>query len=274
MGGLVRGYTRHLTSASPGMGRTDPLDRGLVGEWRFDPVTGLVVPDYSGHGNVGQLVGDVAWVRTEYGTGLTLDGVGDYVDIPSAPYWNFGVSSFTVELFFKYSTADDDETVIGTGAGKEDAGEWSLQTEGAGLRLAADADAWSIFWANASTEDGNWHHIVLIREGADRRLYKDGVFEADTGTEGVFNAATTVPGVAGDLRILGGYVGAIAALLDVARVYSRALTAAEVYARREECLKRAQSMARVWMIPWGKVPVSVGLSIPVAMRYYRNTREA
>ena len=64
--GLIRGLRKHLTSPHIGVGPTNPLDRGLVGKWRFNPASGLVLPDYSGYGNRGTVTG-ATWVTTERG---------------------------------------------------------------------------------------------------------------------------------------------------------------------------------------------------------------
>lgn len=56
-----------------------------IGMWLFDEGNGNVAKDSSENGNDGEIKGDPDWVDGEFGKALSLDGVGDYVDLPELP---------------------------------------------------------------------------------------------------------------------------------------------------------------------------------------------
>lgn len=58
-----------------------PLADGIVGLWLMNEGTGTSVADLSGNGNTGDFEGDTSWTNGKFGSALTFDGTGDYVDV-------------------------------------------------------------------------------------------------------------------------------------------------------------------------------------------------
>ncbi|MBI3413986.1 MAG: HYR domain-containing protein, partial [Verrucomicrobia bacterium] len=65
-----------------------PIDAGLVGYWKLDDGSGLSAVDSSGNGNTGTLLNGPTWTSGQFGGGLSLDGVNDYVSVNNAPSLN------------------------------------------------------------------------------------------------------------------------------------------------------------------------------------------
>lgn len=66
-------------------------DAGLPGPlawWSFSENTGATTADSSGQGNTGTLVGAPTWVPGKVGSGLSFDGVNDYVLAPHSASLN------------------------------------------------------------------------------------------------------------------------------------------------------------------------------------------
>ena len=89
-----------IPSASVG---ADP-GPGLVGQWHFD---GDAL-DSSGNGNNGILMGDATFAAGKFGQALSLDGSGDYVDVPEVAGLNIAYT--TVEMWIKPMMAVGDTT--------------------------------------------------------------------------------------------------------------------------------------------------------------------
>jgi hypothetical protein len=76
----------------------DP-DRGLVGGWNFDEVSGIVVHDGSGLGNDGTLFGDPQRVRGRVGQALAF-GPSDRVEVEAHPRLNLR-QRFSIEFWIR-----------------------------------------------------------------------------------------------------------------------------------------------------------------------------
>ena len=256
--GLVRGYTHHLISPSPGQGRTDPLDQGLVGEWRFDPVTGLVLPDYGGYGSIGSVT-NATWSSGVFGPGLLVDAAGEYGSVPDAPHLDI-TAVITLEAFIRIDTIATGTPYIN---GIVDKGQTSWTT-GYYLRLGdgtlggagkpyfyiGDGASRSITATNALT-NGDYAHITGTYDGSDLRLYVDGQSAATP-----VNIATTISVNANPVWFGLNYNTSrqLNGLLMLVRIYKRALIAGEVNARYQIVRQRQQRAPFGWLLAWGKAP--------------------
>ena len=109
---------------------------------------------------------------------VDFDGSGDYLEIADHADFDLGNSNFTVECWVKG---------IADGSNRNIVGQWSSGNK-----------SWSVFWGAAnqyhdkwgfkySTDNSNetqisdvllndnqWHHIAVVRDGNDLKLYRDG----------------------------------------------------------------------------------------------------
>ena len=265
MTNLVRSWSKHLIPPVPGWQSLNPLDRGLVGEWRFDRNTGLLLPDYSGYGQHGTIVG-ADWVTTRYGPALDFNsGDSDYVYVNN----DYSGLPCTVEILCE----PDDTSAIRVGL--------HLNEDG-----AIGSDLYIAFWTDNSfrgfTRDnvgtvqtsqtgafplGPAYHVIYTVKTGEQIVYVNGKIEAGPNNQ-VFGAITLTQLAIGEFRDAAlDWDGRIA----LTRIYNRILTANEAQARYQLVLKRMQTFGGEWRIAGGVAP-AVDISIPVAMRHYRNLR--
>jgi hypothetical protein len=283
------------------------LDFGLVGEWRFDEVTGLVVPDSSGYAQ-NFAVSGADWAATDKGLALTFNGSSDYCNIVDPPSV-LRPNNITVEVYFRpdTSTSDDYACVIGQPYDDDPWGSpyfsWNISRSGSssnlGYRVTTGvSNTYLVEPSTGGFTNGQWTHAVLTYDGATMYCYEAG---AQVGTDGTMSGSLDYDADYPDITLgvhsvaqAGEYFGGEIAL---ARIYDRVLAASEVSARYQQVLQRGQPDRRMWLFPYPIRPVAeeaplepfsgliqaetttpdtvdldVGTAIPVLMRYYRNRR--
>lgn len=229
----------------------DPLDRGLVGEWRFDRDTGLL-PDWSGRGNHGTLkAGVVGTVQPEFmasDVGIVADfqdvtGENPNIEILDVPILD-GMSQVSIEVYFKLrNLGDTDYPRI---VAKEGSYQIAVQRTTGTLYCGIWGTGGNTGWI--TTASGyDWQHAVLNYDGDVADLYLNGVYiKSDSDASGdvvatannlYFGALnTTVYGLHGQIALV--------------RIYDRVQTAPEIHQRHQICTARASGIKHLWMIPW------------------------
>jgi hypothetical protein len=144
---------------------TDP---NLVGHWKLD---GNANDSAGGHD--GTLLGDPTWASDpQRGWCLEFDGKDDYVDVGDAPDLTFR-ASITVACWINVRQFDRNWNAIVT---KGD--DWVLartrdDSRVAFLCLGLTGGGWPEVYSG-DVNDGNWHHIAGVYDGAQLCLYQDG----------------------------------------------------------------------------------------------------
>lgn len=105
-GVLAKQPTRNVYVAEPKpigkLSRMAPTTRGLVGWWAFNEGGGPNVRDQSGEQNTGTITNATlpeAWIGSIHGCGVQLDGVNDYITIPTTP--RLQVETITVSMWLR-----------------------------------------------------------------------------------------------------------------------------------------------------------------------------
>ncbi|OHB62776.1 MAG: hypothetical protein A2Y77_18680, partial [Planctomycetes bacterium RBG_13_62_9] len=191
----------------------------LVGHWKLDGNA----HDSAGS-NHGTLIGSPTWVNDpRRGWCLDLDGTGDYVDVGDHPSLTFA-DSISVACWMKVRTFDRNWNTIVT---KGD--DWVLartrdDNRIAFLCLGLAGGGWPEVYSG-DLNDGEWHHVAGVYDGAQLYLYQDGLCADSKSLHGRINRNWS--------RVLIGENGQAPnrfwnGLIDDVRVYNRPLTAAEV----------------------------------------------
>jgi hypothetical protein len=127
------------------------------------------------------LLSAVANSQTRYS--IAFDGTNDYLIVPSASQINFGAgSSLTVEAWVRFNNSPSNYTglVVKGGTGASWAG---YQLVIVNNKLAAEFNngGASPVTVTGSTNinDGNWHHVAMVKSNTNVKLYVDGVQDAD-----------------------------------------------------------------------------------------------
>jgi hypothetical protein len=201
--------------------------------------------DYSGNNFHGTASGGASLVTdTDRGQVLSLDRIDDFVNCgnPTDPCaLDFGTGNWTVCAWVKTTmtgTGDENKgSIIGKGGDNTGGHRYALGvsevTEGI-LTITTD-DNVDKRQANGSTliNDGEWHHVVGMRDGSSLRVYVDGLPEGENDTlpagydlsgthqHNAYIGAITDNRDGSQYKLLGGRV-------DEVRIYSYALSAGEV----------------------------------------------
>ncbi|MDT8300211.1 MAG: LamG domain-containing protein [Sedimentisphaerales bacterium] len=202
----------------------DPGTEGLVAYYAFENDAN----DISGNGNDGTIVGDPVFVDgpTGFGTAMEFNG-DDYVDCGNGDtlqiqdaitisFW-FNVVAFenTWEAFL---SKGDSAYRVSRGDGTGDATHFGISgTTGGG------GNGW--FNGTSIITGGVWHHFAGTYDGAEGRIYIDGVLDATTEASGQINIETENFWIGNNSqnpdRFLHG-------MMDEVMLYNRALSELEV----------------------------------------------
>jgi thiol-disulfide isomerase/thioredoxin len=199
----------------------------LVGWWRFDETEGRTAQDSSGRGHHAALIGAPQWQPGRLGGALAFDGQDDYVSVKEAPDFDI-TREITVACWIKVATFDIPwQALIAKGNQAwrviRSIRDRSAQFACTGVHVRGTI--WGNVDGKVMVDDGQWHQLTGVYDGAYVRLYVDGVLDASvegTGTVNVTDDYVLIGANAGDQwRYCHG-------LIDEVRVYSYALSEEEV----------------------------------------------
>ncbi|MET7904592.1 sialidase family protein [Streptomyces sp. NPDC005355] len=185
------------------------------------------------------VLGGAARTDGRFGPGLTFDGTDDAVRVPYRDSLPLGTRDFTLSLWFRYTAASGQQPFLWMGGiGTKQPQVW-LRGEPSTNRVRAlitTVNGPATFTSasvstNAAYNDGQWHHIALIRTGGRLSLTVDG---------GTAATAPDVPGTVSRTAPFGLHLGQavdgrshLTGDLDEFRLYARALTDTELRRVRE-----------------------------------------
>lgn len=213
-------------------------EAGLLGYWRFDERAGLTANDTSSNARHGTLRNSPTRIESTapiysiapLWTGLQLDGVDDFVQVPAFPLFN--TFPLTVALWVK--TTDTGAAARGLFSKYADSsfeGYSVILSEGR-VRAWYFRNNFSYVWDGGLgldggfVADGRWHHIAVVVDGASGRLYVDGFLKSTLGWFGTAGATTTTEPV--QFGRYYNYTETLKGQLDDIAFWNRALTEQEI----------------------------------------------
>lgn len=251
----------------------DPLDRGLIAEYRFEYNTGLMLPDYSGYSTHGAVSGAV-WTTTPSGPALFFDGNNDYVNIPHREVQRCldadQPGEISVEAFFRWTTVAAGWKTLVSKPGDINLGDhgWRLTHDNVDpphVEIAAGA---SKYRGSAQTlASGVLYHVIgtVVRASNTMHIYVNGVLD-----DGVLAAGGSWPEASTSPISIGRRGGDndryFPGDILLVRIYNRALTAGAVYQRYQICRRRMQTFGGVWSLPNGLAPAAP-IGVPILTTY-------
>ena len=204
-----------------------------IGWWKMDEGEGTAVHDESGSGNHGTMTNMDAgsdWVEGKYNKALDFDGTDDYISIPDANQYDFGINDFSLSAW-----------VYRPSGGKSSPGIFSKNSNpGYRLRLSSSDLVLGLYdgtWheygsVNFGFQDDRWQHILvtLDRDG-QAAFYLNGQLKSSSNISAVasINLNNSVPLLLGDdswCRL--SYCGQFIGKLDDVRIYNYVLTEQQI----------------------------------------------
>jgi hypothetical protein len=174
----------------------------VVGAWYLDEGKGTVAADSSGNEHNGKIAGSPAWIAGKFGKALQFAS-SDSVTIPDDDTLEFGIKSFSVVTWFKFSTAQDWNRIVrGRNPGAWGGGNtgWELQTQGVSINWSLDDTAKNnLQTTHAGVGNGEWHHTAMIvnREKKTLLAYLDGENEQSLNIANIVSISANIPIVIG-----------------------------------------------------------------------------
>jgi hypothetical protein len=155
------------------------LTAGMVGYWPLDN-NGA---DGSGNGLNGTVTGNTTFVTAKIGGGASLDGIGDFVQIPNNAALDL-TEAMTVATWAKTRGAwrYGWESIVCNGENS-----WRLQRDGSNRGIEWALGYWETYGGSfgpKTIDDSQWHLIVGMTDGTTEKLFVDGVLDAQHTTIG------------------------------------------------------------------------------------------
>ncbi|MHC4172171.1 MAG: LamG-like jellyroll fold domain-containing protein [Planctomycetota bacterium] len=198
--------------------QADAILPDCIGWWKFDGDT----LDYSGLGNDGTAVGNPTFVLGKVGSeAIALNGASDYVVIDAVADDIRG-KYITLSAWLKTSSDRNCEWFSCNTLGRDDVIKFIIQGNKAAFRVEG------VFApSTTSVNDGQWHFLTLVLDGAAGHVYVDGVEENSHAVDLTFD--DTDLWSIGQEWDSGGPGAHLEGTVDDAQIYNRALTAKEVW---------------------------------------------
>jgi hypothetical protein len=198
---------------------------GLIAAYAFQEGTGTAAADATGKGHTGTISGATWSTAGKNGNALSFDGVNDYVTVADANDLDL-TTGMTVEAWVRPAALSGWNTVVMK--------EGTSTTLAYGL-YANDSNPWPAVTVRISSNDqsaigtsplplNTWTHLAATYDGANLRLYVNGVQAGSRAQTGSMLTSTRALRIGGNL-VWGEYLNG---LIDDVRIYNRALTAAEI----------------------------------------------
>ena len=157
---------------------------GLIAYWPFDGDLDDAVGDSHGTGQGGE---EISYADGQFGQGIALDGVDQFVETPVENEemfdfqdgTGFSISAwFTVDSFGKSWQA-----LIAKGEGNR----WRVHRRGGESVFTANGGSGDVSQGTTDVSDGAIHHIVLVSDpdGGEVRFYVDGEIEGTAGAPSI-----------------------------------------------------------------------------------------
>jgi hypothetical protein len=196
-----------------------PIPSGAVAWWRGEGNATDELGIYNGTAT------GTAFVSGNTGQAFSFNGTGSSVSFGSS-LGNFGTNNFTIECWIK-TTSTRLEAVLGKRFGCGDSSFWNFRLlNGAiwvemfpGVNFPDNAS-----FSSQPINDGQFHHLAVVRQGLTVTLYVDGIFSGNAATVAVLDFTNTANLLAGTGPCDSPFTGQ----LDEITIYNRPLSLSEI----------------------------------------------
>ena len=232
-------------------------ESSLVGHWKLDEASGTTAADSSDMGNHGTLTNMAGneWTAGQMGGALEFSGTIDYVEIANDATLQ-PTGELTLAAWIKgdsWGSGDDVDPILRKGTTTPVNYQLAIADQKVSLMLD-DMDENDGIRGDTSLNTGQWYHVAAVWDGADVRIYVNGVLDNDppdarTGTIGTDTRSLYMGGRPGEDYFDG--------TLDDVRIYTSPLSASEITA-----LTQPPSFQQFTESKAGADTTSVTLAIP------------
>ncbi len=172
--------TSHLAalSTTPSSG---PIYSGRSVRWTFDEKSGTTVSAFNANDKKGTVEGKATWEPGIHKGALTFDGTTTEVEFGTEASMK-GNSPFSISAYIKTPGSTKDQVIIQQRCASDSttngfAGEYRISIEPTGIvhmnMYGSNGHSLDVR-GGIKVDDGNWHNVVVVRNGGDCSLYIDG----------------------------------------------------------------------------------------------------
>lgn len=143
-------------------------------DWKFNDGSGTVAMDSSPNANDGSVNG-ATWTTGLAGSALQFNGTNSFVAFGNGPSVS-GLNDFTVAAWIKTSAAANGVIIQQRDAAGFN-GQYRFRVNSNGtlnFMVYGDSAFQFDFSTTQTVNDGNWHHVVAVRDGNAGSIYIDG----------------------------------------------------------------------------------------------------
>jgi hypothetical protein len=176
--------------------------------------------------NNGTLVGGVGFVAGKVGQAFSFNGSNSYVSIPDSPSLHVFTTNITIELWLKSNELDVNPHWEGIVTKGNSSSSWRLAAaEGRKTVYFHSGIGAQDVYGSRNVNDGQWHHVAAVYDGAQVLLYVDGTLDASNPATGTIspNSQPVCLGQNSESTFM-----LFNGLEDEVSIYNRALTPSEI----------------------------------------------
>jgi galactose oxidase len=147
----------------------------LIAHYPMNQTSGTSVPDASGNGKTGTLVGGGTWVAGTLGNAVRLSGASQYVDLPDNLVQ--GCTDFTFAGWVNLAASQNWARIFDFGSGTATNMFMTARAGGATLRFAIKnaGGAEQQISYGTTLPLNQWRHVAVVLSGNTGRLYLSGI---------------------------------------------------------------------------------------------------
>lgn len=195
------------------LNHSHPLNRGLVGCWLFNELSGNIANDISGSKNHGALVNGPTWEPSKFGGSVGFDAADDRIEIQKITI----AANYSIVFWVYLETIPGTRRIIAGDIAATNNFFAAMYTGDVQLR---DLGYNTVTWTT-SFPLKKWTHVAVIRNAIDWELFIDGVSLGALSATSDLEITEIGSGYSGTTYVWDGSI-------DETRIYNRLLTPREI----------------------------------------------
>ena len=216
----------------------------------FDEETDGEATDLSEFENHGEIT-DAEWTEDgKIGGALVFDGVSSLIEVPHHESLFPGGDELTIEAWFKPASFPGGHPPIARKGSVAESG-WGFDTPGGKIRGFVYTAPGDPAVANGTTQMklDTWHHVAMVYDGAEIRIYLDGELDGDVARKGDINQNDASVWI-GKKSIESVWIDGT---IDELRILNIAITQEQIQEDMEEGIAFAVEVTGKLTTTWGRI---------------------
>ncbi len=245
----IRIYNKELTASEVANDLStltvDNSTPNLVAAWDFENVSGANVPDVSGNGHDGTLVGSPA-LKNVFSKYLLLNGTDAYMVVSNHADLNLAAGQ-SLTITAKVRTNDFSKRILskrpgGAGVGYEFINNSSGNGQ-FGINLTTNKGAAGPPYGTSNIADYSWHHLAMVVDPStsNTKIYVDGVLQQTKNSTNLDMTSTVNNSADLFFGTLNTFSSFMNVQLDDIRFWRMAMTDAEVLADKDSTIDGSEA---------------------------------